>query len=265
MEVRAFAEQVLYQANLTDKLRPAETPFTDAEPGLPVRVEFPARPPELAYVPDCQGPPMPGLPSFHMPTKRAIAHHIMANHELLALEVMAYTLLAFPQAPTEFRRGIAEVMGDEQRHTRMHIERAEMLGLTFGTHPVNFYFWLKARDFQSELDYIAGLPLTFEGGNLDHTLEFAAAFDVGGDPRSAALMRVIHRDEIEHVRFGWDWLLKLKPADQSAWDAYVTHLHWPLRPAKAKGKVFHRPPRELAGLTPEFIDQIEQAGQQPPH
>ena len=201
---------------------------------------------------------MPPVKSFVQPGKRALAHHIMANHELQALEVMAFTLCAFPDASPEFRCGMAEIMADEQRHTRMHIERAALLGLRFGAVPVNGYFWEKARDFTSVLDYLAGLPLTFEGGNLDHTLEFAAAFEAAGDSRSAALMRVIHRDEIEHVRFGWDWLQRLKPADQSEWDAYVAHLHFPLKPEKAKGKSFHAEPRRAAGLSEDFIEQLAQ-------
>ena len=36
-----------------------------------------------------------------MRRKRGLAHHIMANHELLALEVMGFTLCAFPDAPPE--------------------------------------------------------------------------------------------------------------------------------------------------------------------
>ena len=49
---------------------------------------------------------------------------LTANHELLALEVMAFTLCAFPSAPRDFRIVLARIMADEQRHTRMHIERA---------------------------------------------------------------------------------------------------------------------------------------------
>jgi uncharacterized ferritin-like protein (DUF455 family) len=113
--------------------------------------------------------------------------------------------------------------------------------------------------FDSVLDYLAGLPLVFEGRNLDHSLEFADAFSAAGDERSAALMRTIHRDEIEHVAFGIDWLRRLKPAGQSDWDAFESHLHWPLRPAKARGQVFQRAARLAAGLSEEFVDQIEQA------
>jgi uncharacterized ferritin-like protein (DUF455 family) len=259
MELRAFTERVLLSELIDEKLRAIEEPATDETPGAASRAERPGRPLKLKFAGRKQAPQMPHANTFPDPAKRALAHHIMANHELQALEVMAFTLLAFPEAPAEFRFGMARIMADEQRHTRMHIERAAMLGLQFGDVPVNGYFWEKALEFTSVLDYLAGLPLTFEGGNLDHTLEFAEAFEAAGDSRGAALMRVIHRDEIEHVRFGLDWLRLLKPAEQSEWDAYVSHLHWPLRAEKAKGKTFNREPRLAAGMSPEFLEQLAKA------
>ena len=199
--------------------------------------------------------PRPG--AFRDPHKRGVAHHIMANHELQACEVMAHVLCAFPKAPAEFRCGMGAIIQDEQRHTRMHVERAAALGVPFGSLPVNGYIWKKSLEFESLLDYLAGLPLTFEGGNLDHTLQFEEAFRQAGDERSAAVMRAIHRDEIEHVRFGLHWLRLLKPAEQDEWDAFVAHLKWPLRPAKARGDVFHREPRLAAGMSTEFIERLE--------
>lgn len=256
MELRAFAERILLSEDITEKLRPIELPATDFQPGLVWRPEVPARPSPLKFAARKQAPPMPPPKAFQQQAKRALAHHIMANHELLALEVMAFTLCAFPDAPADFRCGMVQIMGDEQRHTRMHIERAGILGMQFGDVPVNGYFWKKAQSFTSILDYLAGLPLTFEGGNLDHTLEFAEHFEAAGDSRSAALMRVIHRDEIEHVRFGLDWLRKLKSPDQSEWDAYVAHLHWPLKPEKSRGKTFHAEPRRAAGMSAEFLERL---------
>ena len=201
--------------------------------------------------------PKPG--AFADPAKRAVAHHIMANHELQACEVMAFVLTAFPDAPAEFRIGLARIIDDEQRHTRMHMQRAAELGIAFGDLPVNCYIWKKALDYHSVLDYLAGLPLTFEGRNLDHTVEFEEIFLTAGDEKSAGVMRVIHRDEIEHVRFGWEWLRRLKPPAQTEWDAYCEHLHWPMRPAKAKGENFLRAPRKAAGMTEDFLDHLEQA------
>ena len=263
MELRAFAERVLLSGVLETKLERIVEPLTDNEPGLPLRVVEPVRPANLVFAPRRAAPSMPHPSTFPVPRKRAIAHHILANHELQALEVMAWVLLAFPEAPTEFRMGLAEVMADEQRHTRMHADHATALGIPFGELPVNCYIWKKSQEFKSVLDYLAGIPLTFEGRNLDHTLEFEEYFEAAGDPKSAAIMKAIHRDEIHHVAFGLKWLRLLKPAEQTEWDAYQAHLHWPLRPDKSIGDVFHLEPRLAAGMTPEFIAKLRSDAEQP--
>jgi uncharacterized ferritin-like protein (DUF455 family) len=203
MELREFAERVLLSASLETKLTRVKEPFSDTSPGEAIHIDAPTRPENLQFAPRRTAPPMPHPDTFGELHRRAIAHHILANHELQALEVMAWTLLAFPTAPAEFRMGLGRIMQDEQRHTQMHIERAAALGLSFGELPVNCYIWKKAQQFASVLDYLAGLPLTFEGRNLDHTLEFAGHFERAGDVKSAAVMRQIHKDEIEHVAFGY--------------------------------------------------------------
>jgi uncharacterized ferritin-like protein (DUF455 family) len=259
MEIREFAERILCCSELERKLARAPLPLTDGAPGAAVRVRVPARSELLKFAPRRTAPAMPRPGSFRDPRKRAVAHHIMANHELQALEVMAFMLCAFPDAPGEFRQGLVYVMGDEQRHTRMHVERAAALGLEFGDLPVNSYIWQKAQSYETVLDYLAGLPLTFESRNLDHTLEFETHFRAAGDERSAAIMQVIHRDEIQHVAFGLSWLQRLKPADDSDWDAYCSHLKWPLRPSKSLGEVFDRHSRIEAGMSNEFLERLQQS------
>lgn len=258
MELRAFAQSVLGVPEISAKLAPLEPPATDAAPGAAERVTLPARPIALQFCGRRQSPAMPHPDTLADPGRRAIAHHIMANHELQALEVMAFVLLAFPEAPAEFRMGLARIMADEQRHTRLHLDRLSDLGMHFGEIPVNGYFWRKAQEFETLLDYLAGLPLTFEGCNLDHTLEFEEWFRQAGDPKSAGVMRAVHVDEIGHVAFGLHWLRVLKPPELSDWQAFEAHLKWPLRPEKSRGKVFHRAPRLEAGMSPEFVDRLEE-------
>lgn len=260
MELRTWAEQILFEPELSRKLAAPAGDLTDHAPGTAIRLDRPERADSLRFCGRREAPPMPAATTFGDPRRRGIAHHIMANHELQALEVMAFVLLAFPEAPPEFRLGMAPIMRDEQRHTRMHVERALELGVPFGSLPVNGYFWGKALSFQSVVEYLAGLPLTFEGCNLDHTLEFEEAFLSVGDRKSAGIMRAIHRDEIGHVAFGLTWLRRLKSPDQSDWDAYAAHLKWPLRPEKSRGKTFHTEPRLAAGMTPEFIARLSVAG-----
>lgn len=264
MELRLFAERVLLSEAIEDKLARATKPLTDKQPGEAWRPERPARSDDLQFAARRAAPAMPKPGAFQNAGKRAIAHHIMANHELQALEVMAWVLVAFPEAPSDFRIGLAEVMADEQRHTRMHIERAATLGLRFGDLPVNCYIWQKSQQFENVLDYLAGLPLVFEGANLDHSLEFADAFDRVGDARSATLMRIIHNDEIHHVAFGLEWLRRLKPPEQTDWEAFQSHLKWPLRPEKARGDNFQKEARRAAGMSEEFIRQLERPNE-PPH
>ncbi len=257
MELRAFAETVLLADDLEAKLRPVASAWTDERPGEAVRVEVPTRPANLAIVERGHG--LPKREAFRDPSKRGLAHHVMANHELQALEVMAFVLLAYPEAPAEFRRGLADVMVDEQRHTRMHAERAAALGVPFGSRPVNGYIWRWTREIDSVLDYVARLPLVFEGANLDHTLELEEWFTDVGDEKGAAVVRRIHHDEIEHVAFGLEWLRRLKPEDETDWDAWRAHLTWPLRPAKAKGTTFVPEPRLAAGMSRDFVERIHAA------
>lgn len=259
MSLRQFSERVLFSDDLAEKLRRPDSDLTDDEPGPAVRVESPARPDNLQFASRRSAPAMPHPLAFDQPLKRGVAHHIMANHELQALEVMAFVMLAFPEAPPDFRRGLAEVMQDEQRHTRLHVERGADLGVPFGSLPVNSYFWTKGQDFTGVLDFVSGLSLTFEGRNLDHTLEFEEHFRKVGDRRSAAVMRIIHRDEIRHVAFGWEWLKRLKPSELTEWETYRAHLHWPLKPEKGIGENSQKHPRLQAGMTEEFLQKLIEA------
>lgn len=256
MEIRTFAETVLLTETLEEKLKRHKGSFTDDEPGDVLRVEEPGRPGNLQFAAPRTAPGMPHHKAFLDPLKLAVAHHIMANHELQAVEVMCFVLCRFPDAPKEFRVGLVNIIDDEQRHTRMHADRAAELGIPFGELPVNCYIWKKALSFENVMDYLAGLPLTFEGRNLDHSLEFEEHFLGVKDEKSAAIMRVIHKDEIEHVRFGLEWLRNLKDPGQSDWEAYESHLHWPLRPKNSKGDNFQREPRRKAGMSEEFIDRL---------
>lgn len=259
MELSQFARRVLLSESLDEKISRIAEPLSDQSPGNALKILLPGRPTNLQFAARRTAPAMPKAQALTDPTKRAVAHHIMANHELQALEVMAMILLAFPNAPADFRMGMAQVMFDEQRHTRMHAQRCQELGVQFGDYPVNGWIWQKAQDYSNILEYCAGLPLVFEGANLDHTVEFEEYFKAAGDRRSAAIMRAIHKDEIRHVEFGLHWLRQMKPANQSDWEAWQANLKWPIRPSKARGGLFQRDARKQAGLTDDFIDQLETA------
>ncbi len=255
MEIRDFALTVLQSEDLETKLTPPLEILTDAEPGPALRVEEPGRPANLRFakvtVPDIQGMPDPA--------QRARILHALANHELQAAELFAWALLAFTDAPPDFRRGLLRILQDEQRHTRMYIARVEAAGAGFGDFPVHGYFWSKVPDITTPLRFLCAMSLTFENANLDHTVEYAEAARRAGDARTAAVIEQVERDEVDHVAFGWTWLQVFKKEDETAWDAYRANLTWPLRPTRAKGRVFNRKGREAAGLDAEFIRRLEES------
>ena len=261
MELRDFALRVVTSEDLAEKLGSPVggwAGLSDRRPGAALRLPGPGRPPGLEITPASRVkvPPLSGMAD---PAQRGRIVHALANHELQAAELFAWALLAFPDAPPDFRLGLLRILRDEQRHTRMYVARCEALGVGFGDLPVTGYFWGKTRSIRSPRDFVCAMSLTFENANLDHTVEGAEAARRAGDEKTAAVIERVHRDEIEHVRFGWRWLERFREEGESLWQAYRASLTWPLRPAKARGARFHREAREAAGLDPEFIRLLEES------
>lgn len=266
-QLREFALAIVQGDSLDVKLSPPSlspaegqrcVALSDEAPGTALRLAQPGRPAELAIQPG-RDVRVPSIEGFADREQRVRILHALANHELQAAELFAWALLAFPDAPSDFRQGLLHILTDEQRHTRMYIARLEACGASFGDYPVSGYFWNKIDTLCSPLDFICAMSLTFENANLDHTIDYAAAARRAGDHKTATVIDRVHRDEVEHVRFGWQWLQLFKREDHTAWQAYGEHLTWPLRPAKARGKTFHRQGRDAAGLDAEFIRRLEES------
>src|SRR5215204_5691699 len=150
MEIRDFARAVLETEDLAVKLAPPREELTDERPGPAERAPGPGRPPNLRFATKAETPSHEGMPD---PAQRPRILHGLANHELQAAELFAWALLAFPDAPPEFRRGLLRILQDEQRHTRMYLARLADTGHRFGDFPVNGYFWKKAPQIHSPLDF----------------------------------------------------------------------------------------------------------------
>jgi uncharacterized ferritin-like protein (DUF455 family) len=258
MELRDFAEQVLFATTLADKLACPDV-LTDERPGPALAAPAePGRPAELRFKPAGGAKAeFPGLHRLDNATERGRLLHVVANHELLATELMALVLLRFPDAPAAFRRGVLQTLRDEQEHTRLYVERMRACGLTFGELRVSGFFWRSVSGMASPLDYVAGLSLTFEQANLDFSRHFAQGFATVGDTESAALLERIYRDEIGHVAYGLKWFRRWKNPGESDWDAFCRQLKFPLTPRRAKGFAVNAAGRQAAGLDADFIAQLD--------
>lgn len=257
MELREFAERVLFSSSLEEKLQTPDV-ITDSRPGPAiVTPTAPGRPRELIFKPSGSSRgEFPGTRHLEQNYERGRLLHFFANHELLATELMALVLLKFPDAPAAFRKGVFETLKDEQEHTRLYIERMKACGIEFGSIPVSGYFWRAVSGMESPMDYVAGLSLTFEQANLDFARHFSSCFAEVGDADSSKLLQKIYRDEIGHVAYGLKWFRRWKKPTESDWEAFCRQLKFPLSPARAKGFSINVEGRKAAGLPLDFIENL---------
>ncbi|MCB1173594.1 MAG: DUF455 family protein [Leptospiraceae bacterium] len=264
MEIREFAEGLLFEPGLDNKLR-SITAWTDHHPG-PVR-SIPAWPHRTAELGLQQQRKRSSFPSLHQleqsPTERGKVFHFFANHELLAIEIMALILLRFPEADPAFRESILHTIFEEQKHMRLYLHQMLRCGLEFGALGVNDFFW-RACANQTELSQILLiLGLTFEQANLDYCLKYIQAFQRIADLDSVNVLQIVHADEVGHVANSLRWIQRWHPdSRRDLWEYYAQNLPWPINPVRARGSQapFDVEGRTKAGLDTGFIQQLRTHG-----
>ncbi|MGE0869123.1 MAG: DUF455 family protein [Kofleriaceae bacterium] len=259
MNAHDYAREIVTCQSLAGKLASPPDDLELAAPFDAVRIAAPGRPPELAIVAGrhAKVPPLAGMRD---PSQRARILHALANHELQAIELFAWAVLAFPDTPIAFRRGLLAVLADEQRHLQLYQERLVALGSTFGAEPVTGHFWNKLDHLSGPIEFVCTMALTFENANLDFASDYAAAARACGDDATAAALERVHADEIRHVHFGWVWLKRFAQTSDhqpfDPWRAYLAHVRYPLGPKRARGARFDREARRRAGLDEAFIEEL---------
>jgi len=216
------------------------------------RIEAPGRPVELAPVPPRSRPSRGGLRDRR---RRAERVHTFFHHELQATELIAWALLAFPEAPPEFQRGVVREIGDELRHMGLYASHLERLGFEVGSFGVRDWFWERVPAARTALEFVAILGIGFEGGNLDHSARFAGLFREAGDEEGARIQEQIGAEEVAHVRFARLWFER--------WAGPLTLERWaellppPLTPKVMRGRRLDRESRRRAGMSEAFLDALE--------
>ncbi len=257
MELRDWAIRILSADTLEEKLLSPPL-LTDHFPGEPLVFNEPVRPIGMGFNKRSKEEKIPPFQAHGLAENRAVCLHRFAGHELLAVEIMAHALTAFPEAPKAFRMGIAHTLKEEQGHVRMYMARMEELGLHFGDLPLYRHFWNHVPHLTTPIRYVSVMSLTFEMANLDFAPLYGRSFATFGDEKSASLMGQILEDEIHHVSFGYRWLQRLKGEDEP-WDAWTRNLYEKLTPKRAKGFVVMEENRRKAGIPEEWIKRIKLA------
>jgi uncharacterized ferritin-like protein (DUF455 family) len=250
-----FAKQILSGATLEDKYFSQPIDWDEwKEFSLPA---LPGREGVIAFT-DKQIK-FPKAPSLNNQEKKAIALHSFANHELLAIEMMAAAILIYPHVTEEdirFKRGIVSALKDEQKHLKLYISRLNELGYQFGDFPLNDFFWRQMPKLKTANQYTAVMALTFEAANLDFAQYYAKVFRSFGDTKTADILDIVLEDEISHVAFGAHWMKRWRE-DKDLWNYYLTSLPFPLTPARSKGIGFDPIIHERAMSDAEFTRSLD--------
>lgn len=253
-----WAAAYIETTSLAHKTAPPPLPREFAATAAPRRIHTPGRPPEL----DLIGKTRRSVPreQLHNPRRRAQLIHTFWHHELQAAELMCWAVLAFPDTPVAFRRGLLGVCQDEIRHMGLYREHLRRLDHELGDFPVRDWFWTRTTTCTNPRQFVALMGMGFEGGNLDHTKRFAAWFAEVGDQAGAELQQLVGDEEVAHVKFALRWFREWSDGVDDEFDDWCRTLVEPLTPALMRGKNLDHERRGAAGFDATFLDRLEGFG-----
>lgn len=257
-DAEAWARHYVESTSLAYKLSPAPVPNGFCEAASPVRLLEPGRPVELRPAHRTRTHKPEALQDRRV---RAKLMHAFFHHELQAAELMCWAVLAFPETPPAFRRGLLGICRDEIRHMNLYRAHIEALGYRLGDFPVRDWFWMRVPACKDAVSFVALMGMGLEAGNLDLAPTFAERFRAAGDEAGAAIQDQVGAEEVAHVRFAVHWF--------STWtggcnfDTWSARLPPPLSPAMMKGRILARGPRLAAGMPAAFLETLDAYAPEP--
>lgn len=249
------AEQILHAHSIEEKLC-AIGNFEELDFKLQSYPNLPGRSSRLAF--SKEKVRFPGKGALAHDENKALAFHFFANHELLALEMMAAALLVYPhdtEAGVRFKKDLIATMKDEQKHLKLYLVRMKELGIEFGDFPLNDFFWRQTPTLSTPERFYALMALTFESANLDFASYYAEIFRELGDEKSAKTMDIVLEDEIAHVARGAKWLERADGGND-LWQFYIDNLPPLLTAHRAKGIMYKKELRSRCGLSADFVQKL---------
>lgn len=248
-----YAEFILRSPDLESKLLPPPGDLKDDTRFIDI--PSPSRDSKIAL--SDEKSKIPRLEHLNDTRNVGISLHHFANHELMAIELFAWALLRFPDAPSGTRKGFLVSLREEQEHFRFYRNRMHELGVEFGDRPLNRLFWKQIPGMQTLEKFAAVLSISFEGANLDFARIYKQAFLFHGDTKTAEIMEKVYQDEIRHVKRGLVIFQRSKPTNVNDWNYFTSLLEYPFTPRRAKAYFFIPATRKKAGFSDEFLKSLE--------
>ena len=137
---------------------------------------------------------------------RAALFHSLAHIELNAINLALDAVWRFGGLPGDFYRDWIGVAREESQHFQLLHGHLQTMGFSYGDFPAHDGLWEMAERTRDDLlARLALVPRVLEARGLDAAPLIRDKLRRAGDEQGAALLDIILRDEVAHVRIGNRW------------------------------------------------------------
>jgi uncharacterized ferritin-like protein (DUF455 family) len=175
--------------------------------------------------------------------------HAFSHIEFNAINLALDAIWRFPEMPVAYYADWLQVAAEEAYHYTLLTEHLGKLGYAYGDFPAHSGLWDMAdRTCSDLLARMALIPRTMEARGLDVSPALRDKLAQAGDIEAAAILDIILRDEIGHVRIGnhwFNWLCAQRNLDPVTAYADLANSY---RAPTLRGP-FNLPARKAAGFT----------------
>lgn len=137
---------------------------------------------------------------------RAAMLHAFAHIEFNAINLALDAIWRFPGMPQDYYADWLQVAAEEAYHYTLLTDHLRTLGYGYGDFSAHSGLWdMAERTCEDVLARMALIPRTMEARGLDVSPGLRDKLAQAGDQAAAAILDIILRDEIGHVRIGNRW------------------------------------------------------------
>ncbi len=137
---------------------------------------------------------------------RNILLHAVAHIEFNAINLALDAAYRFIDQSYDYYKDWLRVANDEARHFSMIRAYLNKHGCDYGDYPAHNGLWEMAVKTQHDiLARMALIPRVLEARGLDVTPGMIKRLEDAGDSEAVDILKVIYKDEIEHVDIGSKW------------------------------------------------------------
>jgi uncharacterized ferritin-like protein (DUF455 family) len=159
-------------------------------------------------------PPLPVLVSpleverrsVHTPEGHAALIHALAHIEFNAINLALDAIYRFRGLPLAYYCDWLQVAAEEAYHFQLLRDHLRTLGYDYGAFRAHDGLWeMAVKTAHDVLVRMALVPRVLEARGLDASPAISAKLRACGDEAGVAILAIIQRDEIGHVRIGNRW------------------------------------------------------------